>query len=132
MFCMGYFEQVLSTLREQVSSTLSRSDVLKPLAWLIGLELTALVLLTTTISRASPLLVNTVALVFVVTMMLYGFSYLYCLLKDRDALRSERYSLQKMAIEHSLLGDSGTGIIEGELASTSSLTSSDQSSKGDA
>lgn len=47
--------------------------------------------------------------VFVASVPLYGFAYVYCLLYDRDALRSERYSLQKMAIEHGMIGDSKTG-----------------------
>jgi hypothetical protein len=36
----------------------------------------------------------------------------FCLLKDPDALRSERYVLHKMAIEHGIYGDSRIGLIE--------------------
>jgi hypothetical protein len=39
---------------------------------------------------------------------------LFCLVRDRDALRSEKYALNKMAIEHGLLGDSASGIINVE------------------
>jgi hypothetical protein len=33
------------------------------------------------------------------------------MINDPDALRSERYTLQKLAIEHHLIGDSATGIL---------------------
>jgi hypothetical protein len=36
----------------------------------------------------------------------------YCLINDRDALRSEKYSLNKMAVEHGLLGDSTAGVFD--------------------
>lgn len=37
-------------------------------------------------------------------------AYLYLLVRDRDALRSERYSLEKMRLERGLMGDSLTGV----------------------
>jgi hypothetical protein len=52
------------------------------------------------------------AAMFVLSMILYGFSYTFCLLNDRDALRSEKYSLNKLAIEHGLIGDSSAGLFE--------------------
>ena len=42
---------------------------------------------------------------------LYFIAFSFCLIKDRDALRSETYSLHKIAIEHGLTGDSITGVI---------------------
>ena len=44
----------------------------------------------------------------------YFVAFSYCLVKDRDALRSETYSLHKIAIEHGLVGDSITGVIAPE------------------
>jgi hypothetical protein len=35
-----------------------------------------------------------------------------CFFVDRDALRSEGYTLNKMAIEHKLLGDSSAGMFD--------------------
>lgn len=46
--------------------------------------------------------------------MLYLFAYTYCLFKDRDALRTERYSIQKLAIEKGFVGDSLTGTLRHE------------------
>ncbi|MDE0334385.1 MAG: hypothetical protein OXI64_05455 [Defluviicoccus sp.] len=39
----------------------------------------------------------------------YLGSYFYLMFTDRDALRSERYSIQKLAIEKGLYGDNLTG-----------------------
>ena len=40
------------------------------------------------------------------------FRFMFCLFKDRDALRSERFSLRKMEIEKGLYGDSDLGLIQ--------------------
>ena len=42
---------------------------------------------------------------------LYLGAYVYCLVTDRDALRSETYTIQKMAIEKGFVGDSLTGVL---------------------
>jgi hypothetical protein len=42
----------------------------------------------------------------------YLFAYFFLLVKDRDALRSERFQLSKMAIERSIVGDSIEGFID--------------------
>lgn len=51
---------------------------------------------------------------FGILFITYIGSYIFLLFKDRDALRSESYSLSKMAIEHGLIGDNLTGLMEGE------------------
>ena len=48
--------------------------------------------------------------VFVV--LVYIGAYLYLLCVDRDALRSEKYSIDKLAIEKGVFGDNLTGQIE--------------------
>lgn len=107
---MPDFLQVVSMLREQMNATLSRSDVLKPMSWLIGILSTA----TVAALFAMPpewILVALVATLIVMT-VLYALAYGFCLFADRDALRSERYSLHKMAIEHGIYGDSISGITD--------------------
>ena len=39
-------------------------------------------------------------------------SYIYFALKNPDALRSERFTLSKMAIEKNLIGDDVAGLVE--------------------
>jgi hypothetical protein len=97
-------------LREQVNATAWRSDVLKPLAWLIGI----LALLTAMLAfaRAPEWLMVWISITLLGTIGLYAFAYAICFFVDRDALRSEGYSLNKMAIEHKLLGDSSAGMFD--------------------
>jgi hypothetical protein len=109
---MPDFTQLVSTLREQMSATLSRSDALKPLAWLTGILTLATVLML--YAQAPQWLLLVMAILLVCSAVLYAWAYGYCLLYDRDALRSEKYSLNKMAIEHGLIGDSATGLFKTE------------------
>lgn len=56
-----------------------------------------------------PILLSCLLILF---LGIYAFSYLYCLLRNPDLLRSERYGIQKMAIQHGLLGDSESGLFD--------------------
>ncbi|MGA2725820.1 MAG: hypothetical protein ABSG79_25850, partial [Bryobacteraceae bacterium] len=60
-----------------------------------------------------------------VSVLLYLFAYLFCLFKDRPALRSERYSIQRLAIEKGFVGDTTAGIfrVEGPVRGNPSLPS---------
>jgi hypothetical protein len=57
-----------------------------------------------------------VGIVFVtITIMasiLYLVAYVYFMFKDREALRSEKYSIQRLAIEKGLIGDSLYGLFD--------------------
>jgi len=104
--------RLVSVLREQMNATLSRSDALKPLAWLIVILTTTPVMLAYVTAPEWLLIVAACLLSTAIT--LYFVAFGYCLVKDRDALRSETYSLHKIAIEHGLIGDSITGVIAPE------------------
>lgn len=107
---MADFLRLFSALREQMHASLSRSDILRALIWPIGILMTGIVGLVGT--GAPHWLLVLFSALFVGGMMLYGGAYLYCLINDRDSLRSETYTLHKMAIEHGIYGDSRTGLIE--------------------
>ena len=47
-----------------------------------------------------------------ITIALYLFTYVYCLRNDPELLRSEKHSIQKLAIEKGFVGDSLHGIFE--------------------
>ena len=47
---------------------------------------------------------------------LYLIGYIYFAVKNPDALRSERFTLSKMAIEKNLIGDNIFGLLEVEEA----------------
>ena len=104
---MTDFLQLVSVLKEQMNAALSRSDILRPLTWLVGLFLFATVSLVAT--EAPQWMLIGAGLLLGLTVFLYLGAYVYCLIYNPDALRSERYSIQKMAIEHGLVGDSAAG-----------------------
>src|SRR5262249_30298235 len=110
--------RVLTALLRQ-SLQGSRSTVLASLASLL-----ALLLLATVVAAAAKVtdwLIVPFASLIVVTVLLYLGAYLYFMLTDPDALRSEHYSLGKLAIEKSVAGDDLTGIIEVETGPGTSL-----------
>jgi hypothetical protein len=85
---MPDFIQIVSALKESMQATLSRSDILKSLAWLIGLLLLATVGAAGV--KAPDLLLALLGGLLTLAVLLYLGSYAYCLFNDRDALRSER------------------------------------------
>lgn len=107
---MSEFLRLFATLREQMQAGLSRSDVLRALVWPMSILLTAMIALVAV--KAPEWMLVLSAVLFVLFSILYGVSYSFCLLKDRDALRSEKYTLHKLAIEHGMYGDSGIGLLE--------------------
>lgn len=109
---MPDFLAMVATLREQMQAELTRTDVLRPLIWPVAGLLLAL---TTGITFGAPkwlLIALAGALGFM--LIIYVCSYIFFAVKDPDALRSEKYILHKMAIEHGLIGDSQVGLYKAE------------------
>jgi hypothetical protein len=127
---MADFFQLITMMREQMNATLSRSDVLKPLAWLIGILATATIV--PLFDKPPEWLLIVLVIGLMLCVVLYSCSYIFCLLKDRDALRSEKYSLQKMAIEHGMYGDSRIGLIESDVAGPKVIEQSPHAAKPEA
>lgn len=100
----------LQTFLQSAFSQGSRSTVLKPLAWIIS------ILSASTISSFSfraPIWVGTMFGVFSgLSMLLYLVAYVFFAWTDKDSLRSEKFFLQKMAIEKGFIGDDMTGYIK--------------------
>lgn len=83
---------------------------MKPLGWLIALVVPASI--GSYYAEASEWLSTLLGIAAGVSIFAYLVAYFYLLAKDRDALRSERYSLHKMAMEKGIYGDNLAGIIE--------------------
>jgi hypothetical protein len=106
---MPEFIRLLSELREHMSAELTRSDVLRALIWPIAGLLLAL---GTLAGRVAPWIITDLFMLLCGFLGLYALIYVVCFFLDRDALRSEKYKLHKMAIERGLYGDSKTGLID--------------------
>lgn len=106
--------ELFRSLLQQATAQGSRSTALNPLAWALGILLSAMLLA----ARISNLpiwvlwLLGCSSAVFVTAFVV---AYFYLLFTDRDALRSERFTLSKMAIEKSVTGDSLRGFTAADL-----------------
>lgn len=103
-----------ATVAQQIGGG-SRTDVLRALIWPNALILIALVWSAT---KGAPLfLLILLSALLVAFMLLYAGAYVLFGIKDPNLLRSERYNIEKMAIEQGLLGDSLSGLrkIEGTI-----------------
>jgi len=110
---------LIQAFLEQATAKGTKATILKPLGWMM------LILISATLSAFylnSPKWVGVLFSVFTcVTMVLYLLTYIYCLFKDRDALRSETYSIQKLAIEKGFVGDDISGMLQPEPDETKAL-----------
>lgn len=104
---MSDFGHVVSSLKEQMHGTLSRSDVLKPLAWYIALLAPTFIGAIAVAAHWSVVLL--LGGLLALGAVIYLSAFIYCLKSNPDSLRSERYALDKMAIEHKLIGDNRAG-----------------------
>jgi membrane protein YdbS with pleckstrin-like domain len=107
---MPDFLRIAATLREQMQADLSRSDVLRVLIWPILILMLAL--LTAVQAKAPSWALIGIAAFVGFFLVVYAFAFIGLLVYDRDALRSEKYTLHKMAIEHGLFGDSQVGLMQ--------------------
>jgi uncharacterized membrane protein len=99
----------IKALFEQAITTGYRSTVLNPLNWLISILTTGGIC---SYHFGVPIWVTTTFFGFdIMAIIIYLFAYIYLMFKDKDALRSEKYSIQKLAIEKGIYGDSVHGIL---------------------
>lgn len=85
-----------------------RTTVLGPIGWAIFILLGALL---TAHGINAPVWIMIILAVFLcLFVILFFIAYIYCLITDKDSLRSEFYSIQKFAIEKGY-GDSVFGEI---------------------
>ena len=119
----------IKELFERSDASGSKSTILKPLSWFLSIVIGGLILL---IKIAAPnWTIILFAIITCIAIFLFFFTYVFCLFKDRDALRSEKYSIQKMAIEKGIVGDNLAGIInEATIQKIGSADLSNQSEKG--
>lgn len=88
----------------------ARSTALHALQWVIGLLLSALALLV--FGNAPAWLLIGVGIALSLVLLIFLGAYLFLLLRNPDALRSEHFFLSKMAIEKGLIGDDVAGLID--------------------
>jgi lipopolysaccharide export LptBFGC system permease protein LptF len=100
-------EQFIKELFSKAVVEGSKSTVLKPLGGVLG-ALFGLVALSAYLRFSLWLLILFVILTCI-SFILFLWAFVYCLIKSPESLRSEKYSIQKMAIEKGIIGDNITG-----------------------
>ena len=112
MFMTVY--QRFGDLLEKATAQTSRSTVVGPLIVVLG------ILLAGTLGSflvGAPLWLNLgLSISSALILFLFGGAYLYFMFRSPDALRSEKFSIQKMVIERGLLGDDTTDLLDIEPA----------------
>ena len=105
--------QLIKGFLAQATAQGSRSTVLRPLGWFI--TICSCTLLAAVEFKAPDWVVLLFSVLAAVGAVLYLCAYIFCLLTGKeDLLRSETYSIQKLAIEKGYVGDSLLGVFKEE------------------
>lgn len=121
---------LIKAFMQQANATGSKSTILKPLGWMMAICISAT--LTSTYFKSETYIVNIFLGFSILTMILYFTTYIYCLINDRDALRSETYSIQKMALEKGFVGDNMSGIKDFSNTNSTMIENNNSSSNVEA
>jgi hypothetical protein len=101
--------QFIQGLLDQAAAQGSRSTVLRPLGWIVAICASAA--LAAVQFKAPTWIIVMFGVSAGLGITLYLGSYIYCLATGKeDLLRSETYSIQKLAIEKGFVGDSLAGV----------------------
>jgi predicted membrane channel-forming protein YqfA (hemolysin III family) len=102
-------DQFLQTLQQALQRN-AKSTALKSLGWLIAL------LLPSTIAAShygnDKWLVVMLAILVCLSVVVYIAAYVFFALTNPDLLRSEKFTIQKMAIQQGIIGDDISGYIK--------------------
>ena len=101
--------KILESLLKQSEVGQSRSSVINPLQWTLVIVTFALLAFAAVPHIPARLVIGAACADGSVLAALLG-AYVFFMITDPDALRSEKYALVKTAIERRLLGDSLTGL----------------------
>ncbi|HPQ43898.1 MAG TPA: hypothetical protein PKZ42_06675 [Syntrophales bacterium] len=99
---------IIHSFFSEASAKGARSTALHALQWVIAMLLTSIPI--TAIAGAPSWILIGIASALAVVLTTFLGAYIYFLIKSPDALRSESYTLSKMAIERGLVGDNLTGL----------------------
>lgn len=100
-FSLGY-------LLQQANIGQSRSSVLNPLQWMLVILVFGVAVCL--LAHSPSWLVVLFAVMLCLVLILFLCAYVYFASTNPDALRSEQFSLSKLAIEKGMVGDSLSGL----------------------
>ena len=107
----------------------SRSTALQPLLYMIMVVLVALLFAAL---KGFPVWLLIILVLFLAgCICLFGYSYFHLLHNNLDALRSESFYLQKIAIEKGMTGDSVHGVFTPDENTQTKLIGAESQSRSD-
>jgi hypothetical protein len=109
---MAGSDEMLQFFLRQATTQGARSTALNPILIIEGTLLSALVVCANW--GAPQWLIEALFVLVVIILFVFVGAYIFFMLKDPDALRSEKFTLSKMAIERSRIGDSSAGFVDPE------------------
>ena len=107
---MSQLQKLFYSFFSEAGAKGARSTALHALQWGMGMLLCAIPI--SVMAKASDWLLVVLVVAFGLVLITFISSYIFLLRNNPDALRSESYTLSKMAMERGLIGDSGTGLME--------------------
>ena len=102
-------ERVFAALSHSAASG-SKTTALSPLHMMLALVLSGF--LVSALSNLPTWVISFFGYASAGVLMLEAGAYVYLLVNDRDALRSERFTIAKMRIERGVMGDTSSGFHE--------------------
>lgn len=102
--------ELIRSFLEQATAQGSRSTALSPLGWLAAILSSAL--FGAFIAHAPNWATISIMVALCLSVFMYLAAYIFFMIRSPDALRSEKFTLSKLAIEHSAKGDNLSGLIE--------------------
>lgn len=102
-------QELLRAFLQQASASGARTTVLHPLSWLVGILTSGCVI--ASIFDTPYWVPMMLGGLLCLSVFAFLMAYFFFSVKDPDALRSERYTLSKMALEKNLIGDSEKGLM---------------------
>ena len=104
---------LLHSFFSEASAKGARSTALHALQWGMAMLLISISIMA--MADAPSWILIAISSAFGLVLVTFIGAYIFLLIKNPDALRSERFTLSKMAIERGLIGDSLSGLTEEEV-----------------
>ena len=104
---------LLHSFFSEASAKGVRSTALHALQWGMAMLLISISIMA--VADAPSWILIAISSAFGLVLVTFIGAYIFLLIKNPDALRSERFTLSKMAIERGLIGDSLSGLREEEI-----------------
>ena len=104
---------LLHSFFSEASAKGARSTALHALQWGMAMLLISISIMA--MADAPSWILIAISSAFGLVLVTFIGAYIFLLIKNPDALRSERFTLSKMAIERGLIGDSLSGLREEEI-----------------